>query len=57
MEFMTAREAAEKWEISIRLVQRYCIQGRIEGARKTGISWEIPSDAAKPEDPRREGKN
>ena len=34
MEFMTAREAAEKWEISIRLVQRYCIQGRIEGARK-----------------------
>lgn len=57
MEFMTAREAAEKWDISIRLVQRYCIQGRIEGARKTGISWEIPSDAAKPEDPRREGKN
>lgn len=56
MKFMTAREAAEKWNISVRLVQRYCTQGRIEGARKSDVAWEIPSDALKPEDPRREGK-
>lgn len=50
---MTAREAAEKWGISERLVQKYCAQGRIEGARKFGVSWGIPEDAEKPDDPRR----
>ena len=34
MEFMTAKEAAEKWNVSVRLIQRYCAQGRICGARK-----------------------
>ncbi len=56
MEFMTAKEAAEKWNISVRLIQRYCAQGRIKGARKSGIAWEIPSGAVRPEDPRRNGK-
>lgn len=53
MEYMTVREAAEKWGISERLVQKYCAQGRIEGVRKFGVSWGVPSDAEKPEDPRR----
>ena len=54
MEYITVREAAEKWKISERLVQKYCGQGRIEGVRKFGVSWGIPENAEKPEDPRRE---
>lgn len=53
MEYMTVREAAEKWNVSVRLIQRLCAEGRIDGARKSGIAWEIPFDAAKPKDPRR----
>ena len=29
MEYMTVREAAKKWDISERLVQKLCAQGRI----------------------------
>ena len=53
MEYITAREAAKKWSVSERLVQQYCISGRIEGAKKFGISWAIPYDAQKPADPRK----
>ena len=53
MEFMTAKEAAEKWNVSVRLIQRYCAQGRICGARKNGTAWEIPSDAEKPQNIRK----
>ena len=53
MEYITVREAAEKWKISERLVQRYCSQGRIDKAKKFGASWEIPKNAKKPTDPRR----
>lgn len=53
MEYMSARDAARKWKVSARLIQRYCAEGRIKGARKSGTVWEIPSDAAKPKDPRK----
>ena len=53
MEYMTVREAAEKWNISERQVQKYCAQGRIDGIIKLGVSWGIPDDAQKPVDPRR----
>lgn len=56
MEYLTAREIAKKWGISDRLVQKYCAAGRIEGVRKFGKSWGIPSDAEKPRDPRKEKK-
>lgn len=46
--YMTAREAANKWQISERMVQKYCAEGRIEGTRKFGSSWGIPEDAEKP---------
>jgi DNA-binding CsgD family transcriptional regulator len=49
MEYITVREAAQKWKISERLTQQYCTYGRIEGARKFGRSWAIPADAPKPE--------
>lgn len=54
MEYITVQEAAKKWRISDRLVQKYCAEGRIDGVRKFGKSWGIPSSAGKPQDPRRE---
>ncbi len=55
MEYITVQEAAKKWKISDRLVQKYCAEGRIDGIRKFGKSWGIPSSAVKPQDPRKEG--
>lgn len=57
MEYITVREAAEKWDISERLVQKYCAQGRIPGAKKFGVSWEIPAETDKPGDPRKTMNN
>lgn len=56
MEYMTVREAAQQWNISQRLIQQYCIEGRIEGAKKFGGAWAIPVGAQKPEDPRKTRK-
>lgn len=53
MEYMTVREAAQKWGISERLVQKYCAQKRIDGIQKFGRSWGIPRESLKPEDPRK----
>ena len=53
MEYITAREAAARWQISVRLIQQYCNAGRIPGARKFNGAWAIPADAQKPADPRK----
>ena len=53
MDYITVREAAEKWQVSSRLVQQLCVAGRIPGARKFSGAWAIPGNAEKPEDPRR----
>lgn len=53
MAYLTVRETAEKWKISERFVQQYCVAGRIPGARKFGKSWAIPEEALRPSDPRR----
>ena len=53
MEYIAVREAARRWSISERLVQKLCAQGRIDGAEKFGGSWRIPASARKPSDPRR----
>ncbi len=53
MEYLSAKEIAEKWEVSERFVQQRCIQGRIEGAKKFTGAWMIPSDAERPTDMRR----
>lgn len=53
MEYITVQDAAKKWNISNRLVQKYCAEGRIDGIRKFGKSWGIPSDAEKPQFPRK----
>lgn len=56
MDFITSAEAADKWNISQRRVAIYCKEGRIEGAVLKGRMWMLPSDAKKPEDPRRARK-
>lgn len=53
MEYMTSAEFAEKWNISQRRVAIYCKEGRIDGAILKGRMWMIPSDAKKPDDPRK----
>lgn len=53
MEYFTTSEMAIKWNISRRRIATLCGEGRIEGAVLKGKTWLIPSDAKKPEDPRR----
>lgn len=53
MGYITASQAAEKWNISQRRVQILCAQDRIEGVFKLGENWAIPDDAQKPEDNRK----
>ena len=57
MEYMTANQAAHKWDISQRRVQILCAEGRIPGVFKLGETWAIPVDSAKPRDQRRKGGN
>ena len=51
-EYMTVKEAAEKWGLSVRRVQLLCVEGRIEGAIKHASVLAIPKDAEKPKDER-----
>ena len=51
-EYMTAQEAAEKWNVSSRWVQRLCKGNRIEGALNINRVWLIPKDSKKPLDGR-----
>lgn len=52
MEFMSAREAADKWGISQRRVAVLCSEQRIKDATMVGNMWIIPSSAEKPIDAR-----
>lgn len=52
MLYITVAEAAEKWDVSLRQVQRLLAENRIPGAQKFGRAWMLPSDAEKPADPR-----
>ena len=52
MEFMSAREAADKWGISQRRVAVLCSEQRIKDATMVGNMWIIPSSAKKPIDAR-----
>ena len=53
MEFLTTSEIAEKWKITRRRVSKLCSEGRSQGTVLKGNTRLIPSDAQKPEDPRR----
>ena len=52
MEYLTGKEAGEKWGITGRMVNYYCSAGRIPGAVKKGNLWLVPADAKKPQDGR-----
>ena len=52
LSFMSAKEAAEKWDISQRRVAILCSEKRIDGAMMVGNMWIIPSNAEKPIDKR-----
>ena len=52
MEYMSAREAADKWGISQRRVAVLCSEKRIKEAAMVGNMWIIPASAAKPIDAR-----
>ncbi len=48
MDYITAQKAADKWGVTRRYVQIFCVNGRIEGAKKMANLWLIPKDAEKP---------
>ena len=52
MDYMTLKDAAEKWGVTPRRVNYYCAGGRIHGAVKMAGVWLIPKTAEKPIDGR-----
>ena len=48
MKYLSVKEAAEIWNISERLVRKYCEQDRIEGLIQAGNIWVIPASAKRP---------
>ena len=55
MDFMTIKQASEKWEICTRRVQTLCMEGRIDCAERFGRQQLIPINAEKPKDARIKG--
>lgn len=53
MDYMTLREASEKWGVSSRQVNYYCVEGHIPGAMKMAGVWLVPKGTGKPVDKRR----
>ena len=53
LEYISAPEAAKKWGISERRVQKLCEEERIPGVARISRMWLIPKDAKKPADRRR----
>lgn len=51
-EYMTVQEAANKWELSERRIQKLCADSRIDGVVHLSRVWLIPKDAEKPADGR-----
>lgn len=57
MDYITSKEASEKWGVTIRQMDYYCSGGRIPGAVKMAGIWLIPKNAQKPIDGRtKQGK-
>ena len=46
--YMTTKEAAEKWNITVRQVHNHCKNGRITGVLKIGTNWLIPEGTQRP---------
>ena len=53
MAYKSVGEMAAAWDVSSRLVQKYCSEGRIGGALRVGRVWMVPDEACKPFDMRK----
>ena len=53
MDHISVKEAAERWDISERWVQKLCVENRIPNVQCFGRSRMIPKDAEHPNDLRR----
>lgn len=53
LDYISAREAADKWGISQRRVEILCAESRIPYATMVGNMWIIPASADKPSDARK----
>ena len=51
--YISIRDAAAKWNISERRVQKLCEENRISGVVRFGRSWAIPEGVEKPVDGRK----
>ena len=47
--YLSVKEVARKWNISVRWVNQYIQEGRVPGAERFGKSWAIPENVVKPE--------
>lgn len=52
-DYISVRDAAVKWGVSERRIQKLCEEKRIEGVVRFGRSWAIPKVAVKPADARK----
>lgn len=52
MEYITIKEASDKWGLSVRRVQTLCSEAQVEGAIRFSGVWAIPSIAKRPVDHR-----
>lgn len=50
MDYISIKEAAVKWGISERRIQKLCEEKRISGVVRFSRVWAIPKDAEKPKD-------
>lgn len=53
MQYISVKEAAEKWDLTVRRVQDLCKNHAIHGAVRWGRDWMIPADASRPADRRK----
>ncbi|MBR2387946.1 MAG: Dam family site-specific DNA-(adenine-N6)-methyltransferase [Clostridia bacterium] len=53
LQYITAKEAAEKWNISQRRVSILCAENRIPDVAMLGNMWIIPRNSEKPDDARK----
>jgi len=52
LDYISVQQAAIKWGISERRIQKLCEENRIDGAVRFGHAWAIPKNTEKPADGR-----
>lgn len=52
-DYMTVKEASEKWGVTVRYVNFLCQKGKVPGVQMFGKAWAIPVGTEKPSQDRR----